>query len=67
MGDVLRRVAAQTGADFVPVEQFDLGSLRYYEPGDPIHFVDEGARVMAAQLAEALRPLLFSTDTPVAP
>jgi hypothetical protein len=44
--DVLRRVAAETGADFLSRQDFGLDSLRFYERGDPIHLNDEGARVL---------------------
>jgi lysophospholipase L1-like esterase len=48
--EVLRRVAEATGADFIPTDGFGLDSTRFYEPGDPIHFNDDGARVMAERL-----------------
>ena len=56
--DVLRRVAAETGADFLSRQDFGLDSLRFYEWGDPIHLNDEGARVLADRLARDLRPVL---------
>jgi len=65
--EVLRRVAAETGATHVPTSGFGLDSLRFYEPGDPIHLVDEGTRVLADGLAQALRPLLQPAPVAVAP
>jgi len=56
--EVLRRVAVATGASIVETAKFGLDSVRFYEPGDPIHFNDAGARVMAAGMAAALSPLL---------
>jgi lysophospholipase L1-like esterase len=63
ISEVLRRVAAETGADFVPTVQFGLDSLRLYEPRDPMHLVDAGARVLAERLAPAVRTLLASSGT----
>jgi lysophospholipase L1-like esterase len=54
-GDVLRRVAAETGATYLPTSDFGLDSLRFYERGDPIHLNDDGARIMAERLSRALR------------
>jgi len=56
--EVLRRVAKVTGATLVETANFGLDSVQFYEPGDPIHFNDAGARVMAAGMAAALGPLL---------
>jgi lysophospholipase L1-like esterase len=56
-GEVLRRVAAETGATYLPTSGFGLDSLRFYEPGDPLHLVDEGTRVLARGLAQALGQL----------
>jgi lysophospholipase L1-like esterase len=56
-GEVLRRVAAATGATYVPTAGFGLDSLRLYEPGDPIHFNDDGARLLADGLTRELRRL----------
>jgi lysophospholipase L1-like esterase len=66
-GEVLRRVAAETDAEYLPTSGFGLDSLRFYEPGDPIHFVDEGALVLADRLAQALRPLLHTASLTAAP
>jgi lysophospholipase L1-like esterase len=65
--EVLRRVAAAGGATFLPTAGFGLDSLRFYEPGDPIHLVDAGTRILAERLAQALRTLLLSALIPAAP
>ena len=56
--DVLARVAAETGAHHLSTSAFGLDSVRFYEPGDPIHFNDDGARVMAQGVAAGLAPVL---------
>ena len=66
-GEVLRRVAVETGSTHLPTSAFGLDSLRFYEPGDPIHLVDEGTRVLADGLAGALRPLLQPAPVALAP
>ena len=57
---VLQRVAESMGATYLPTEGFALDSVAFYEPSDPIHFSDRGARAMAERLAAVLRPLLDS-------
>lgn len=48
---VLERVSAETGAIFIPTHAYGLDSVHLYEPDDPIHFVDAGARRLAERLA----------------
>jgi lysophospholipase L1-like esterase len=54
-GEVLRRVATETGATYLPTAGFGLDSLRFYEPGDPIHLNDAGAGLLADGIAQQLR------------
>jgi lysophospholipase L1-like esterase len=58
--EAMQRVAAETGALFLPTTGLGLDSVHFYEPGDPLHLVDEGARLLASRLAAALGPTLAS-------
>jgi len=52
--DVIRKVAADTGAIWVDTRAFGLHGQRLYAEGDPVHFNAEGADAMGENLARAL-------------
>jgi len=51
---VLQRVASSHGATWIPTDSFGLAGPRWYRPGDPMHFNEDGADRMAHAMAEAL-------------
>jgi len=51
---VLERVAPEYGDHYVDTAPFLISGTRYYVEGDPMHFNDEGADLMARKLAEQL-------------
>ena len=54
---VLREVAAEQGAVLIPTGTWGIEGAVFYDHGDPIHLVDEGARRLAEHLADALDSL----------
>jgi lysophospholipase L1-like esterase len=52
--ETLRLVAGQLGASFLDTAPFGIHGTQYYAEGDPIHFNDAGADLMARKLAEQL-------------
>jgi lysophospholipase L1-like esterase len=52
--DVIRRVAAATGADFIATDAFGLGDPALYDSADPVHLRDAGSRILGERLADAL-------------
>jgi len=52
--DVVRRVAARTGADLIRTGALGMDEPAFYEVGDPMHLNDAGARHLAEGVSEAL-------------
>ena len=61
--DVVRSVAAATGADVIPTDDMGLDRSEYYDAADPMHLNDLGARLFAEALAQRLTPLLGERRT----
>ena len=61
--DVVRSVAAATGADVIPTDDMGLDRSEYYDAADPMHLNDLGARRFAEALAQRLTPLLGERRT----
>jgi lysophospholipase L1-like esterase len=62
--EVIRQVADSQGAVFIPTAAFGVQGAEYYDPGDPIHFNDRGARRFAEQLAPVLDSLVLQETAP---
>jgi lysophospholipase L1-like esterase len=54
---VMREVAAEQDVTFIPTGTWGIETQTLYDPGDPIHLLDEGARRLAEHLAGALDSL----------
>lgn len=54
IAQVLRDVAQRENVMFVPTDSFQIVGAKFYAEGDPIHFSDAGADLLAHKLAEVL-------------
>ena len=52
--EVIRRVAAATGADYIATDGFGLDDPALYDSADPMHLKDAGSRILGERLADAL-------------
>ena len=60
---VMREVAAEQGAVFIPTGAWGIEGPELFDYGDPIHLVDEGARRFAEHLAGAIDSLALVRAT----